>query len=112
MLDQAKLAVVAYVEVSGQDGSSTLTNSGVVTTRLAQGTYAVDLPAGQYQASDRDLIFVQVKGGNPFITAAETDTDPQRKLVYIGAGPTTAADCDFTCIIYRTVTPPAPGGPA
>jgi hypothetical protein len=112
MLDQARLAVVAYVEVNGADGSSTLTNSGVVTTKLATGTYAIDLPAGQYQASDRDLIFVQVKGGNPFITAAETDTDPQRKLVYIGIGASTAWDCDFTCVIYRTVTPPAPGGPA
>ncbi len=112
MLDQAKLAVVAYVEVSGVDGSSTLTNSGVVTTRLALGTYAIDLPAGQYQASDRDLIFVQVKGSNPAISAAETDTDPQRKLVYLGTSATTATDCDFTCVIYRTVTPPAPGGPA
>lgn len=112
MLDQAKLAVVAYVSVSGVDGTSTITNSGVTTTKLATGTFAIDLPAGQYQASDRDLIFVQVKGGNPFKTASETDTDPQRKLVYIGVGASTAADCDFDVIIWRTVTPPTAGGPA
>ena len=62
---QAQLAIVAYAEVSGTDGSSTKTNSGIATTRLGLGTYALDLPVasqnqiGLQQFSDRDLIFVQ-----------------------------------------------------
>ena len=118
MLDQAKLACVAYAEVKGSDGSSTLTNSGVYTTIIAPGTYLVQLPSatgavlGLTQTQDRDLIFVQVKGPNPLITAAETDADPANKLVYIGSSPTTAAMSDFCVIIWRTLIPPPVGAPA
>ena len=120
MFDQAKLAVVAYAEVSGIDGSSTRTNSGIVTTRLAQGTYALDLPVasqnqiGLQQFSDRDLIFIQPLGASTggIAATAVNDTDPTRKIVYIGTSPTTALDCAFSVLILRTLTPPTLGGPA
>ena len=108
----AGLAVTAYVEVSGVDGSSTLTNSGVATKRLATGTYAIDLPVGLGQYSDRDLIFVQIKGAVPGFTSSETDTNPARKLIYIGSSNTTAIDSDFSVVIFRTLLPPPVGSPA
>lgn len=119
MLDQAKLAVVAYAEVSGADGSSTRTNSGIVTTRLALGTYALDLPVasanqvGLQQFSDRDLIFVQpLNASAPIAATAVNDANQTRKLVFTGSSATTAVDCDFAVIMWRTLTPPVLGGPA
>ena len=119
MFDQAKLAVVAYAEVSGTDGSSTRTNSGITTTRLALGTYALDMPVasanqvGLQQFSDRDLIFVQALNATaPIATTAVNDANQTRKLVFTGSSATTAVDCDFSVLILRTLTPPTLGGPA
>jgi hypothetical protein len=119
MFDQAKLAVVAYGEVSGTDGSSTKTNSGVVTTRLGLGTYQISLPVasqnqiGLTQFSDRDLIFVQPKHPTAAIsTSAVNDADQVNKLVFLGLGASTAIDSDFSFLIVRTLTPPTAGGPA
>ena len=118
---QAQLAIVAYAEVSGADGtgSSTKTNSGIVTTRLGLGTFALDLPVasqnqiGLQQFSDRDLIFVQVLNASfPVAATAVNDADPTRKLVFIGSSATTAVDADFAVLILRTLTPPVVGGPA
>ena len=133
MFDQAKLAIVAYGEVSGFDGSSTKTNSGVTTTRLGLGTYQISLPIasqnqiGLTQFSDRDLIFIQPLGANtPVMSNASTVNDAAagtpaaasldvNKLVFFGASSTTAVDCDFSFLILRTLTPPClstqPGGP-
>jgi hypothetical protein len=120
MFDQAKLAIVAYAEVNGSNGSSTLTNSGISTTRLGLGTYALDLPNGGplapqclEQFSDRDLIFVQPLGAStPIAATAVNDADRTRKLVLTGSSATTAVDCSFSVLILRTVTPPTLGGPA
>ena len=132
MFDQAKLAIVAYAEVNGVDGTSTLTNSGISTTRLALGTYALDLPVasqnqiGLQQFSDRDLIFVQPLNADfPVAATAVNDnysasgtynigpqTPQTRKLVFTGSSATTAVDCSFSVLILRTVTPPTLGGPA
>jgi hypothetical protein len=129
MFDQAKLAIVAYAEVNS-DGSSTQTNSGVKTSKLGTGTYAIDLPTGvdnaqaMAQFSDRDLIFVQpLNAAFPVSVTAVNDatnippgTIPalagSRKIVLTGTGATTAVDCAFSVLILRTVTPPALGGPA
>ena len=123
MFDQAKLAVVAYAEVNGSDGTSTKTNSGITTTRLNVGTYALDLPVasanqlGLQQFSDRDLIFVQplttfssMPGAGPLGSMAVNDVDPTRKIVLIGT--TTAIDASFSVLILRTLTPPVLGQPA
>jgi hypothetical protein len=119
MFDQAKLAVVAYAEVTGSDGSSTRTNSGISTTRTGLGTYALDLPVaganqvGLQQFSDRDLIFVQpLNASAPIAATAVNDANQTRKLVFTGSSATTAVDCDFSVLILRTLTPPAVGGPA
>jgi len=127
MLDQAKLAVVAYGEVSGADGSSTLTNSGVYTTRLGTGVFRIDLsknPDGSAnqqeltQFSDRDLIIVTAinKSTNlwPYASASNvTGSNGSLKEIHTSqAGSSTGVDADFSYIIYRTLTPPVVGGPA
>ena len=128
MFDQAKLAVVAYAEVVGSDGSSTRTNSGIVTTRLGVGTYQLSLPVasqnqlGLTQFSDRDLIFVQpLNSAFPISTAAVNNntvgvpsapTLDVNKLVFTGLSSTTAVDTDFAVLILRTLTVPTVGGPA
>jgi len=126
MFDQAKLAIVAYAEVNGSTGLSTKTNSGIVTTRLSDGTYAIDLPVasanqlGLQQFSERDLIFVQplttltTGGGIAFNNLSATacnDANETRKLVFTGSL-TTAIDCSFSILILRTLMPPVLGGPA
>jgi hypothetical protein len=113
-LDQAKLALVAYALVSGADGSSTVINSGVTTTRLGMGTYAIDLPVNEYQYSSNDLIQVQIRGATPGLVGVdyENPATPNRKVVYTGSSPTTALDLDFTIQIWTTLDPPAPGGPS
>ena len=128
MFDQAKLAVVAYAEVVGADGSSTRTNSGIVTTRLGLGTYQLTLPVasqnqlGLTQFSDRDLIFVQplnaaaplgasAVNNNTTGVPAATTLDVN-KLVFTGLSATTAVDTDFAVLILRTLTVPTVGGPA
>lgn len=131
MLDQAKLAVVAYGEVSGSNGTSTLTNSGVYTTRLAAGSYQIDLsknPDGTAnqqdltQFSDRDLIVVTPhitpNGFENVFACAGSAPGGAIKTVNIGAvwnneGVNfSAVNCDFSFIIYRTLTPPTSSGPA
>lgn len=116
---QAQLAIVAYAEVNGTDGTSTKTNSGITTTRLALGTYAIDLPVasqnqiGLQQFSDRDLMFVQPLNADfPVAATAVNDADQTRKLVFTGSSATTAVDCGFSVLILRTLTPPVLGGPA
>jgi hypothetical protein len=118
MFDQAKLAVVAYGEVSGTDGSSTKTNSGVVTTRLGLGTFQISLPTasqnqiGLEQFGDRDLIFIQpLHPTAPIATSAVNNGNQANKLVFLGST-TTAVDCDFSFLILRTLVPPVSGGPA
>jgi len=128
MFDQAKLAVVAYAEVNGFTGTSTLTNSGIVTTRLGLGTYQLSLPVasqhqlGLTQFSDRDLIFIQpLNATAPLGATAVNDqalgtppaaTADVNKLVFIGSSATTAVDSDFSVLILRTLTVPTVGGPA
>jgi hypothetical protein len=119
MFDQAKLAVVAYAEVNGNDGSSTRTNSGIVTTKLGTGTYQLSLPVasqnqlGLQQFSDRDLIFVQpLNATAPLGATAVNDANQTNKLVFIGNSATTAVDSDFSVLILRTLIVPVAGGPA
>ena len=121
----ANLAIVAYAEVDGVAGTSTVTNSGVSTTRLSLGLYAVVLPPytgntnNLVQKEARDLIFVQaknisaLKGPIPVVD----DTGDATKLVSFGAGdPSMAAatyvDCSFSIIIMRTLVPPPASGTA
>jgi hypothetical protein len=126
LFDSAGLAIVAYVQVKGSDGSSSstaLANSGVTTTKVPgnTGDYLVQLSTAVGQDPSRDLIFVQptlkaplgyTDGENdPSITfdgsvpcSVVTDADKWTKEVQIGSG-TTALDCDFNVLILRTMLP-------
>lgn len=53
-------AVVAYAQVK-KDGTSPDMNSGVETSRSAQGTYLIDLPAGLAQPLGRDVVLLTVR---------------------------------------------------
>jgi hypothetical protein len=116
LFDSAALAIVAYAHVQA-DGSSTGTNSGVVTTKqsaMGAGWYSIALSTSMGQECDRDLILVQ-----PTSTATQTpvasnvyDGGMVTKLVQFASATSTAVDTSFTIIILRTtITPPA-GSPA
>lgn len=113
---QAQLAVVAYAQVSGTDGSSTLCNSGLATTRLGTGTYQLGLPVGSQnqlglgQLAPTDLVTVTplsaaIAPTTPLMVMVVNNTDTNNKLVLFGSSATTAVDSDFSVIIYRSLVP-------
>lgn len=118
----ANLATVAYAEVDGVAGASTITNSGVATTRSAAGTYVIVLPTGITQNVGRDLIFVQPKANNDGTSLVAKmgvvdDSLEATKTVAIFAGdPSLAAstriDSSFSILILRTTISPPTGAPA
>jgi hypothetical protein len=109
LFDSAGLALVAYADVAAA-GTSTVTNSGVTTTKTATGTYNVILPADKTQDPSRDLIFVQPKGTGQK-SATVVDSSSATKVVEMYAGGS-LADGEFDIIILRTIVPPPAGAPA
>jgi hypothetical protein len=117
------LATVAYAEVDGTAGASTVTNSGVTTTRTGSGTYVVVLPTTLAQEVGRDLIFIQAKADNagtgasvPRFTTVD-DTLAVTKTIYMWSGNPIAAaatliDGSFSILILRTTITPPTGSPA
>jgi len=113
LFDSAGLAIVAYVEVTGSDGTSNNQNSGVTTSRLGPGRYNIILPAGKTQNQYRDLIFVQLLGTGTTAIGTQVDdtqladpvTGTQIKSIYV-AGASSLVDCDFSVLILRTLVPP------
>ena len=118
LFDSAGLAIVAYAQVDGSDGSSSstaLANSGVTTTKVpfTTGDYLIQLSTALGQDPSRDLIFVQptveVKTDQPYPPSAlVVDGDDYTKEVLIGTrngSGTTALDCDFNILILRTILP-------
>lgn len=117
------LATVAYAEVDGTAGASTVTNSGVTTTRTASGTYVVILPTTLAQDVSRDLIFVQPKANNDgssfniprFATVDDSLSITKTINVWSGnpaAASSTLIDGSFSIVILRTTLPPPSGAPA
>ena len=122
LFDSAGLAIVAYVQVNGADGSSNstatggtpLANSGVSTTKVPghDGDYLIQLSTALGQDPSRDLIFVQPTLQAPLTypltdsipSAIVTDHDDYVKEVQISSG-TTALNCDFNVLILRTILP-------
>jgi hypothetical protein len=122
LFDSAGLAIVAYAQVDGSDGSSTstaLANSGVTTTKVpfTKGDYLIQLSTAVGQDPARDLIFVQptirsfdtvvpplVIPYPPSTIVKDLDVNDFVKEVLIGDG-TTALDCDFNVLILRTILP-------
>ncbi len=115
LFDSAGLAIVAYAEVAS-DGTSTVTNSGVTTTRTAAGQYTVTLPANKTQAASRDLIFVTPKGtisSVPYSHKVDDAGDADKLVAIYGGSPlATFADAAFSILILRTIIPPPSGAPA
>lgn len=112
----ANLATVAYAEVDGVAGASTLQNSGITTTRTALGVYVVMLPTTLAQPQSRDLIFV-----TPRVDTAGSDLEPKRYLVddrldatkvIHFSDSTTFVDSSFTILILRTTIAPPAQAPA
>ena len=118
LFDSAGLAIVAYAQVDGVDGSqniptglntsaSGLANSGIYTTRLGKGTYLVQLSSAIGQDPARDLIFVQPTCSGYLAYPPGTavlEKDDYSKIVEIGTF-TTALDCDFNVLVLRTILP-------
>ena len=112
------LAIVAYAQVSGTDGSSTLCNSGIATTRLGMGTFRLSLPVGSQnqiglgQLAATDLVTVTPltlstasPPTGPVLLTVVNNQDTNDKLVLFGTSATTAIDTDFSVVIYRSNIP-------
>ncbi len=116
----ANLATVAYAEVDGTAGASTVNNSGVTTTRIGLGQYVVILPSGQGQNGGRDLVFIQAKHAVASTAAAISDFDDAQEatktVTFWSGDPALAAatklDCSFSILILRTTITPPTGAPA
>ena len=91
LFDSAGLAIVAYVQVNGADGSSVstaLANSGVSTTKILgqDGGYLIQLSTALGQDPSRDLIFVQPMTTRPTanpataMASAKTRANPAATL--------------------------------
>lgn len=110
------LAIVAYTQVNA-DGTSGEQNSGVITTRLQQGSYGVILPTTLEQ--DNSQCFIQVQplnnasGGKNSVVGFAANV----KLINFhskSGNPTLGylVDTRFNCLILRTAINPPPGSPA
>jgi hypothetical protein len=117
----ANLAVVAYAQVEGTTGASTVCNSGLATTRVAAGQYVVVLPTGLTQKTPRDLIFVMPKHldtSSLLAMAVVDDSLEATKTIYMFNGDPTAAsptglqDMSFFILVLRTTIAPPAGAPA
>jgi hypothetical protein len=118
----ANLATVAYAEVDGVAGASTVTNSGVTTTRSAAGTYVLVLPTGLTQNTGRDLIFVQAKANNDGtslvakMSVVDDSLEATKTIAIFSGDPTLAGstriDSSFSILILRTTISPPTGSPA
>jgi hypothetical protein len=110
------LATVAYAEVNGVAGASTLCNSGVTTTRTGLGTYVVILPTNLAQTQGRDLIFVQSLGANatppPVFQVDDTQDATKTITAWDFATAATKIDASFAILVLRTTVTPPSGAPA
>lgn len=113
----ANLATVAYAEVEGVAGASTVQNSGVSTTRTALGTYVVILPTNIAQVDGRDLIFVTPRVNDDGSGLAsktyivDSRLDATKTIYFFADATTTPIDSSFTILILRTTIAPPSGSP-
>jgi hypothetical protein len=116
LFDATALAIVAYAHVDGRTGKSTGTNSGIGTTRLGNGRYAVSLSTAMAQDPSRDLIFVQPTSTGPSTALPASSVvingGTVTKLVNFGNASSTMSDTSFAIIVFRTTITPPVGSPA
>ena len=128
LFDAAGLAVVAYAEINGADGTSTYLNSGVSTTRTATGLYTLTLPGSNVPSSSsgipsnqlgetNDLVFVTPKTTTliplaaPPVPVVDDDDDPyvkNIKMINSLVGTSSFVDATFSILILRCINPPLP----
>lgn len=112
LFDSAALAIVAYAHVDGNTGASTVTNSGVITSRNTTGQYIVALQTAMSQANCKDFVLVQPtaftgpadSGYIVPVASLVIDSQSTTKQISLGVG-STAVDCSFSIIILRTTIP-------
>ena len=112
LFDSAALAIVAYAHVDGNTGASTVTNSGVITSRNTTGQYIVALQTAMSQANCKDFVLVQPtaftgpadSGYIVPVASLVIDSQSTTKQINLGAL-STAVDCSFSIIILRTTIP-------
>lgn len=111
------LATVAYAEVDST-GSSTTTNSGIVTTRVSEGVYVAILPTNLAQVDASDLVFVQLKQSSdgtglvPKNAIVDNSLSVTKTISVFSGNPALASvshiDSSFSLLILRsTISPPA-----
>ena len=115
LFDSAALAIVAYAHVDGYTGASTVTNSGVLTSKSTTlaGRYTVALQTAMSQANCKDFVLVQPtafpgpadSGYIVPVASLVIDSQSTTKQICLGAGASTAVDCSFSIIILRTTIP-------
>ena len=113
LFDSAALAIVAYAHVDGNTGASTVTNSGVITSRNTTGQYIVALQTAMSQANCKDFVLVQPtaftgpadSGYIVPVASLVIDSQSTTKQICLGAGASTAVNCSFSIIILRTTIP-------
>ncbi len=115
LFDSAALAIVAYAHVDGATGASTVTNSGVLTSKSTPlaGRYTVALQTAMSQANCKDFVLVQPtaftgpadSGYIVPVASLVIDSQSTTKQICLGAGASTAVDCSFSIIILRTTIP-------
>ena len=114
LFDSAALAIVAYAHVDGDTGASTVTNSGVLTSKSTTlaGRYTVALQTAMSQANCKDFVLVQPtaftgpadSGYIVPVASLVIDSQSTTKQISLGVG-STAVDCSFSIIILRTTIP-------
>lgn len=113
--DIAALAVVAYAQVDGKTGASTVCNSGgLKTAKRPGGGYYVSLASQLTEDPSRNLIFIQptsTKQGPPQAFSLLIDNNATTKVVMFGNG-TTVMDTSFSILVLRTTITPPVGAPA
>ena len=115
LFDSAALAIVAYAHVDGDTGASTVTNSGVLTSKSTTlaGRYTVALQTAMSQANCKDFVLVQPtaftgpadSGYIVPVASLVIDSQSTTKQICLGAGASTAVNCSFSIIILRTTIP-------
>ena len=102
-LDRAGLVPFAYAKVN-VNGDSPLSNSGITTSKLGTGVYQLKLSAEQEISEADSYLQVQSWHYAAFSTVQQPAPDTFLVLFYNAAG--AAIDCDFTAMLFSTVTPP------
>jgi hypothetical protein len=105
----ANAALVAYGEVVGATGSVVIdsenTTAGQVTvTRNSTGKYTLTLPTGYGQSQSRSMVFCSPRATSPAFIGIDVSAS-QQKVIYTYDSAATAADVNFSFMIFENTEP-------